>query len=247
MVGTACRIGLAAILVSVAACATNSSAPHHRWTVSAHADHLPLEGLSALPHVALAAGVPSLVNFADEPGKEAKFNEAMEKSVKRADTSTMGVAVALSLPACLTSLVACAAVTGSRQGSSLRLTKLPQPQADGLAAALRSRQANVEMHRLIVQRLGSSSAEFPRLVIYPGTVILLPAGNWAAFRIVAEAQAFSAPQHSWPSSLHVIDMPWRHPEDLLDANKQLLHDDLQQALSLLADDIARVYKPYHRK
>ena len=197
-----------------------------------------------MPRFVADAGALRLANFSDEAKRDAHRSARMAsqavQDMNHAAATPLGAICVVFPPSCVGVLAFGAA--GASRGS---VTQIPQDQADQLAAIVGRENVSSNLANILSTSLSGGAQPFPRTVVGPVTVILVPTSDAVAFRVLAQAQGFPAGDDgAWKPSMHLISLPPRSPEEWLADGGRQLTNDLQAAVGLIAQDVCRTYVPF---
>jgi hypothetical protein len=238
-------------LLSLVLTACASTPPPYQWVVYHNANHIPMQGLPAIPRLITPDRPTELVNFANEAERdEARQAAITAGAVGGAASMAVYSVIEFSefcgvLPVACIGLVGIGAATGA---GTFNVSKVPAEDAARLSAIFEDHATSVALSELLSQGLGNAGArDYPRLVVRLAAVVLVPTHDGVSFRLVAEAQGFPEPNQAWKPSVHVVPFPSRPVAEWLASDGRLLKNDIANALSALNKHVVSVYLPYEER
>ena len=239
------------VCLALTACASKPPPKPYPWRVNSTVDHIPMQGLPAVPRVIAPDRPVKFVNFANEAERE-KARQAAIAAGTAGGAVKAGVYSLLAFgplcvvfpPLCIPIVAAGAAIGGTEQST----VSVSEEEAGRLGAIFEKRATSSALGELASRQLPKAGErDYPRLAVSVVEVVLVPTRNGVTFGLVAEAQGFPGPDQAWKPSLHLVRFPSRSVADWLASDGQLLESELQMALRALSADIVLPYLPYEER
>lgn len=211
-------------------------------------NHIPMQGLPAVPRVIAYNRPIEFVNFASEAERD-KAQQAAITAGAVAGAGEAGIQSMVRLaplcvvfpPLCI-GLVATGAAVGAAQST---VSVVSTEEAGRFGTIFEKRATSSTLGELVSHRVPKAGErDYPRLVVRVAAVVLVPTREGVRFGLVAEAQGFPGPDHAWKPSMHMVPFPSRSVADWLASDGQALEADLQTALRVLSAVIVHNYLPY---
>jgi len=241
-------VGLVLVVVTLAAgCAAKREPLPFTGKVDSRSTNIPLQGMPSVPRFTADTGPLRLANFSDEAKRDAQRSARMTSQalhdMEKAAATPLGAICVVFPPSCVGVLA-----FGALGANLASVTQIPQEQADQLAAIVGRENASSHLVNILSTSLPSGAQPFPRIVMGPVTVILVPTSDAVAFRVLAQAQGFPAADDApWKPSMHLISLPPRSLDEWLADDGRQLTNDLQAAVGVIAQDVCRTYAPFEAR
>jgi hypothetical protein len=242
-------VRMAVLALALSACA--STPPPYQWEVYSNSDHIPMQGLPAVPRVIAHDRPLQLVNFANEAERDKARHAAIaagaiagSANVALGSLAALGPLCALLPPLCVGVVVA----GGAGGAAASSVAEVPAQEAGQLGAIFEKHATNGALAQLASRQMPKvGERDYPQLEVRVIAVVLVPTHDGVSFRLAAEAQGFPDPDRAWRPSAHFVPFPSHTVADWLASDGRLLEKNLQAALGALSAHIVSVYLPYEER